>query len=51
MIHTELQLWSTVICPKDNIATYLNDDIFLVFVCWTRGASQGVQGVTIVYIS
>jgi hypothetical protein len=34
-----------------DVATYLNDDIFLVFVCWTRGASQGVQGVTIVYIS
>jgi hypothetical protein len=34
-----------------DVATYLNDDIFLVFVCWKRGASQGVQGATIVYIS
>jgi hypothetical protein len=35
-----------------DVATFLNDDIFLVFVCWTREASQGGQGVTIVqYIS
>jgi hypothetical protein len=34
-----------------DVATFLNDDIFLVFVCWKRGASQGVQGATIVYIS
>jgi hypothetical protein len=34
-----------------DVATFLNDDIFLVFVCWTRGASQGVQGGTKVYIS
>jgi hypothetical protein len=34
-----------------DVATFLNDGIFLVFVCWTRGASQEVQGGTTVYIS